>query len=790
METIKGINYVRPPTLDFEKIKETSEYTEYKIKTKHLSRDIDHTESNFINNLDSFIYCNTTIDIKVPKKKFMFKKGKPRFAYAFGMFPNPKTGKASYLDGCILGALGLKRQKTMAKVICFVTPDISNDDISKLSIVFDEVKVVPYISPYKLNDIADKGRIKMDKGIFKNCPNYDKSHPYSHVFFKLHVFNPDLFPYDKVCFVDSDLVPLNYYDSLFTLNTPAGWVEYRKKEPYLEAFNWDRCDFLTHGEPIPKFITDIDKKSGADVNAGLFVIKPDKTQYKQMIKELTSPISTWMGKDKLHKGFWSFDFDSTTGSKFVKDSYCYPEQNYLTKRYSGKWNYIEFAFQSWGLDPCNSFGIHMAAFNPKPWFKQPAKGLLVADKKSQPYIIEGENIDKDRLVIAEAIRQHDTKNFENISYCYEIFNDIIIWGLVNYPELHKFFMDDCKIYGKKISFDTDSFERLTEKYEYLTFKEIDIDSQIYKNRLSLSQQYITKLIQDYNNTVNDIRDNYLSICKAKLKNKYGDFEHDFKIIDYPDYKTDKLYDNLIENNKKTKTKKGGMSLGLIGLGVGVISLGVGLGVGYKYYNKSPDSGLFDTIKKENEEEIKDTLPNRRAQEYIDAQTDADELKAEYYNEKKIKKQSKHLKEEEADGNLFSSVQAYSGGKKNLKKKTLKKKTLKKKNLKKKTLKKKTLKKKTLKKKTLKKEVEFYYVFMEGCPSCTNFEDSGAWTQIKKEINNVDFKEVNGPQNPEFLEENNIDRFPSFMVKKKEESYPYNDMDRSPEKLTEFVNRYN
>jgi len=80
--------------------------------------------------------------------------------------------------------------------------------------------------------------------------------------------------------------------------------------------------------------------------------------------------------------------------------------------------------------------------------------------------------------------------------------------------------------------------------------------------------------------------------------------------------------------------------------------------------------------------------------------------------------------------------------------------------------------------------------MEGCPSCTNFGDSGAWKQIKKELNNVDFKEVNGPENPEFLEENNIDRFPSFMAKKDEESYPYNDMDRSPEKLTEFINRYN
>ena len=48
-------------------------------------------------------------------------------------------------------------------------------------------------------------------------PNYTKEHPYSHVFFKLHIFNPEYFPYEKVCFVDSDLVPLNYYDSLFML---------------------------------------------------------------------------------------------------------------------------------------------------------------------------------------------------------------------------------------------------------------------------------------------------------------------------------------------------------------------------------------------------------------------------------------------------------------------------------------------------------------------------------------------------------------------------------------------
>ena len=67
----------------------------------------------------------------------MIKEGKKRFAYAVGMFPNPKNGKAAYLDGCILAALGLKRQKTNADVICFITHDISKSDKQKLEVVFD-----------------------------------------------------------------------------------------------------------------------------------------------------------------------------------------------------------------------------------------------------------------------------------------------------------------------------------------------------------------------------------------------------------------------------------------------------------------------------------------------------------------------------------------------------------------------------------------------------------------------------------------------------------------------------
>ena len=214
LNSVKGIENVRPPTLDFLKLKDTDDYTEYKIITKKNSKKKEVPkkgcqENPFTNYLDSFIFCNPTLTIQVPKKNFMIKEGKKRFAYAIGMFPNPKNGKAAYLDGCILAALGLKRQGTHADVICFITPDISKADKEKLEVVFDKVMYVPYISPYEMAGEDDLKTIMLDKKLFDNCPNYTKQHPYVHVFFKLHIFNPKLFPYEKVCFVDSDLVPLN-----------------------------------------------------------------------------------------------------------------------------------------------------------------------------------------------------------------------------------------------------------------------------------------------------------------------------------------------------------------------------------------------------------------------------------------------------------------------------------------------------------------------------------------------------------------------------------------------------
>ena len=259
------------------------------------------------------------------------------------------------------------------------------------------------------------------------------------------------------------------------LDCPAGFVEYRKKFPYLEAFHWDRCDFLEHGKKIPQPLTDIDRPTGADVNAGLLLVKPNKKEYDSMIKELTAPLNTWMGPDKYHKGFYSFNFNSPTGMEFVeKILTVIPEQNYLTKRFSGKWKFIRFAFQSWALDPCNSFGIHMAAFNPKPWFKQPVGINLNIQEEYQPYLKEN------RMPVA--IEEKSNQSYENISYSYEIFNEVIIWGMVNFPELKDYFLHKTEIHGTKISFDRDEFKKLSPKknIKFKLLKDIKKGDPIYK----------------------------------------------------------------------------------------------------------------------------------------------------------------------------------------------------------------------------------------------------------------------------------------------------------------------
>jgi len=180
----------------------------------------------------------------------------------------------------------------------------------------------------------------------------------------------------------------------------------------------------------------------------------------------------------------------------------------------------------------------MAAFNPKPWFKQPAGTVIKLTEKPQPYVkmFEDEDI-QDPVDIPKAFVMFgdsidESKNYANISVSYELFNDLIIWGMITYPELHTFFMENTEIHGSKGSFNKDVFKPLTSSEQFLKFKDIKKGSPVYK-RLTMSQKYISNLIQDYDKFAHTIKDKLTSICKTKMFDRYGNYSVNFAIINYP-----------------------------------------------------------------------------------------------------------------------------------------------------------------------------------------------------------------------------------------------------------------
>lgn len=328
-----------------------------------------------------------------------------KFAYITLLFPN-KTGECTYLDGALLLAFGLRKQNTKYKLICMVTPDTSQDTINILQSIYDEIVVVDYITP-----VNNKG-ITIIKDIFSKN-DYFNDYQYReicHVFTKLHIFDSNKFSYDKLVFIDNDIIPIKNYDELFDLETPAGWVEQilELNQDFGKYYTriWGQWNNIGHGSLIPDFITNIYEEPGSCVNAGLLVIKPDKKLFDFFIKQLQTPKHKWFGKNHIHKGCIDIL------RRFV-NYYPFPEQCYLTQHFSGQWHMIDGLYATWGLKD-NSYGMHMAGL------KYMINGQMKEHKSWQVQMLKVDGFN-------------------------DITNQIALWGLERYPESKKYLMKNLKI---------------------------------------------------------------------------------------------------------------------------------------------------------------------------------------------------------------------------------------------------------------------------------------------------------------------------------------------------------
>jgi hypothetical protein len=277
--------------------------------------------------------------------------GSARYAFVSFLMLND-----SYLPGALVVGYALRKQGrsryqgTRADRVCLVTEDITRAARTALEQVFDYVVDVPKIYvPHK------RRQARQDR-------------PY--MFTRMNALrlgaDGDLgFGYEKVVVLDADVLPFRYYDHLFTLDAPAGILNEHKSH-FIETddagqyvipesvettgtWKWHRLynDVCPHGHPIPQEITD---RVGEDplnlgINGGLFVFAPSMDEYHAIMGDVQRP-------ETLHA---------------VGDLFDWPEMQYLTLRWSGRWTNVDLRFAGLNGYPALSvlYGTHFGGL--KPW---------------------------------------------------------------------------------------------------------------------------------------------------------------------------------------------------------------------------------------------------------------------------------------------------------------------------------------------------------------------------------------------------------------------------------------
>jgi lipopolysaccharide biosynthesis glycosyltransferase len=171
-------------------------------------------------------------------------------------------GAPHYIYGIIAMAHSLRKTETKHKIVCMLTPDLLKyKDI--LYTVFDNVNVVPYLK-YQTELLATKKQ----NNIYKNWKDvsYTKWQCLS------------LIAYDKICFLDADLIIQKNIDHLFDMNAPAGRF----------GNSWDSLvahyDTFQHGDFINRNAIENGLKKGYVVNGHCVILEPSIYMYNEFRK--------------------------------------------------------------------------------------------------------------------------------------------------------------------------------------------------------------------------------------------------------------------------------------------------------------------------------------------------------------------------------------------------------------------------------------------------------------------------------------------------------------------------
>jgi alpha-N-acetylglucosamine transferase len=152
---------------------------------------------------------------------------------AYGTFIFKDGG---YLPGLLMVAYRLRKLGTKAKIICCYTEDIPKKVIDTLSLFYDELILVDYLKV---------GR----KRTGRQAPL-----PWMFTRFRLLGLNN----IEKLIILDADMLPINSFDPLFELDSPAGVINESKDKVIgclktnqkIESWEWHEHYGLIAPPPI------------------------------------------------------------------------------------------------------------------------------------------------------------------------------------------------------------------------------------------------------------------------------------------------------------------------------------------------------------------------------------------------------------------------------------------------------------------------------------------------------------------------------------------------------------
>ena len=257
----------------------------------------------------------------------------------------------TYVPGALVLAASLRLVKTKHRIICMVTTGVSNNAITALKCVFDDVIHVSTIH-------ADTKPLPGQK----QQRRYGKSF-LNRIFTKWSRLKFDM--YDLVCFVDADIAFKKNPDELFTLKAPAGSF-LNPWQPDDVCYMWPK-----HRDTIPKeqIRAAMKNERGFVVFGSLVLLEPNIELYNRMMAIIDRPGQYGDGCNRLHEP--TFEFKTTSG----------PDELMICDLFSAcDWTHIGPQFQTiaWKdygpklgvLDPTEIIGYHYHGED-KPWDMDP-----------------------------------------------------------------------------------------------------------------------------------------------------------------------------------------------------------------------------------------------------------------------------------------------------------------------------------------------------------------------------------------------------------------------------------